>query len=86
MARYQLTRSVSGNDADGIHRHLAAGTTIADTVGNAQAGDVVFPSVLVAPLDKTKFIPLDLAASTALGVPVGHNSWGRISGADSIQP
>jgi hypothetical protein len=85
--RFQLTQSVNGTDASGIHRHLAAGTIVVDTVVNMKAAtDVVMPSVLKPPLNKKTFVPLDASASAALGVPVGTNSAGAITGGDSIQP
>jgi len=57
MARFVLTSTHILN-----HVHLPAGSTIADTVGNSQAGDFVFP---VTSMNVTNGMsPLDGAATT----------------------
>jgi hypothetical protein len=47
----------------GMRRRFRAGTTVADTVGNAQAGDVVSAQLCAAP--NVRMIALDASAVAA---------------------
>jgi hypothetical protein len=66
MARFILLSPVYGsfpNCPSG--RKLGTGTTIADSVGNALAGDVVWPALCASP-SKLNMAPLDSAAQALI--------------------
>jgi hypothetical protein len=65
MARYWLKKAAY---IDALSRRLPRGATIADTSGNAIAGDVVAPMLCTPPI-ASFLAPLDAAGQTALGVP-----------------
>jgi hypothetical protein len=70
-----------------MRRRLRAGTTIADTMGNAVAGDVIAPGLCVQP--NIRMIALDTAAVSAFAAvditaAIGQALSGPITGADSI--
>lgn len=69
MARYFLTAAVAGQADRDQYRKYPAGTAIADTVGNAIAGDVVWAALCAAP-NRANMAPLDAAASAVMGLPV----------------
>ncbi len=71
-----------------MRRRYRAGTTVADTQGNALPGDVVCAGLCAAPNDR--LVPLDTAAVTAMqaagfaGAAIGKPLSGPSTGADSI--
>jgi hypothetical protein len=65
MARYQLIVAVEASPAGWPRRKLVAGTTIADTVGNALPGDFVLPSLTTGAPNINQMIPLDAGAVSA---------------------
>jgi hypothetical protein len=70
MARYILITACHGCPPScPSGRQFNAGQTVADTQGNALAGDVVFPSLVQAP-SRSNMLPLDAAASAIMGIPV----------------
>lgn len=69
MARYILIAAVAGAPPNGQYTKWPRGTTIADTAGNAVAGDVVWPALCAAP-SPVNLAPMDAAASTLMGLPV----------------
>jgi hypothetical protein len=80
MSRWITTAAIVGEPDGGGYRKFPALTTIADTVGNAQPGDVVW-SALVAMLP-ANLQPLDSAASALCGRPVvTANTAGAYGGA-----
>jgi predicted dinucleotide-binding enzyme len=73
MARYSLACAI----VVGAVRY-PAGTTVADTQGNALPGDVVLTQVTTTQNgqgkpDATQLIPLDSTAAAVLGLPIGTN-------------
>ena len=88
MARYYLMRAVEAV-VGGQRRRLWAGTTVADSSANAQAGDAVCPGLCAIP---TRIMtPLDAAAVAALiaagetGAQIGVGLVAPPTGADSIR-
>jgi hypothetical protein len=69
MARYILTTTVVGQPPSGTYTKWRTGTTIADTAGNAIAGDVVWPQLTNAP-SPVNMRPLDAAAAAIMGLPI----------------
>ncbi len=70
-----------------MRRRLKAGTTVADSVANAQFGDVIAPGLCQQP--NNRLIALDagaVAAFAAMGITasVGQALSGGSTGADSI--
>jgi hypothetical protein len=59
MARFQSTAAFTVG-----HAKYKAGTTYADTAGNALPGDVIFPAVGTSAGMSPSLIPLDGAATT----------------------
>jgi hypothetical protein len=73
MARFILLRPIVGAPPGGQYRKWATGQTIADTAGNALAGDVVWPSVCASaggPNSGSALAPLDAAAAAQTGLPI----------------
>lgn len=70
MARYKLAVSMAGTPDRGAHAKYPVGTTIADTAGNAVAGDVVWSALTSVP-NPNQLIPLDSLAATAIGGTIG---------------
>jgi hypothetical protein len=88
MARYILTQTMVGQPTNGTYGKYGRGSTIADTAGNAVAGDWIWPALCAAP-NAAQLQPLDSAASTAMGLPittaqaqvlVGHGGCGTDAG------
>lgn len=69
MARYILTAAVVGAPPNTPYHKYPRGTAIADTAGNAVAGDVVWPALCVAP-SPVNMAPLDADASAVMGLPI----------------
>ncbi|MGB6663919.1 MAG: hypothetical protein WBE80_00935 [Methylocella sp.] len=65
MARYILITSVGGAPPGYQYQRFPRGTTIADTAGNAQPGDVVFPGLAAAPSPRN-VAPMDAAAQALM--------------------
>ena len=68
MARFITLCAIAGEPDGGGYRKFAALTTIADTIGNAQYGDVVWAAL--ANGAASNLAPLDAAASALCGRPV----------------
>jgi hypothetical protein len=67
MPRFVTITAIYGTAPTFPSGHLLpAGSTLADTAGNALAGDFVFPSFTAAP-SKLNVAPLDASASAAMG-------------------
>jgi hypothetical protein len=86
MSRFQILGAKECITGSG-RRRLRSGATVADTVGNAQPGDVVSAQLCASP--NSRMIPLDVAAVTALAsvgitASVGQRLSGHPSGCDSI--
>jgi len=89
MARYRLACACVGQPVNGAYARYGAGTTIADSAGNAIAGDLIWPALCstATPAGKPnalQLIPLDAAAATALGIPIGTNVSGGNIGAGQM--
>jgi hypothetical protein len=70
MARFIMLAAMAGEPDGGGYRKFAALTTISDTIGNAQYGDVVWAALCQAP-SGANLAPLDSAASALMGgVPI----------------
>jgi hypothetical protein len=65
MSRFILISAVAGAPPNGQYRKWPRGTTIADSAGNAVAGDVVWPSLCAAP-SRVNMAPLDSAGAALL--------------------
>jgi hypothetical protein len=63
MSRFMLIGAVECITATSGRRRLRAGQTVADTVGNALAGDVVSAQLCASP--NTRMVALDAAAVAA---------------------
>jgi hypothetical protein len=86
MSRFSILGAQECITASG-RRRLRAGATVADTVGNAQPGDVVSAQLCAAP--NLRMIALDaaaVAAFAAVGITATTNQRlsGHSSGVDSI--
>ena len=87
MARYKLLRAAYGTPNGAVPQMVAAGRTIADSALNAIGTDVVWPEICTGGRANPNLLsPLDAAASTVMGLPIGTNQVGVFSGADSVQP
>ena len=64
MSRFIMVAAIAGAYPGGQQTRYPRGTTIADTIGNAVAGDLVWPALCVAP-SASNLAPLD-AAGVAL--------------------
>jgi hypothetical protein len=87
MARFALLGAQECIVAGGMRRRLRAGTTIADSAGNAQAGDVISSQLAAAP--NTRMVALDagaVAAFLAVGIvaTIGQQLGPLPTSADSI--
>jgi hypothetical protein len=70
MSRFILTQPMYGAmPSCPSGRKLGTGQSIADSIGNALAGDVVFPSACAAP-SAASMRPLDAAAAAIMGLPI----------------
>ena len=70
MARFILLAAVVGAPPSGAYSKFPRGTAIADSAANALPGDVVWPSLCIAP-NSTNMAPLDDVASAAMqGAPI----------------
>ena len=80
MARFRMTQAFSFGS-----NRVRAGGTLADTVGNAQPGDLVYAGLTAATLPPG-CIPLDAAATTMKNASkfAGEAAASSITGADSI--
>ncbi len=68
MARFIMITPIVGAPPNGQYRKFARGQTVADTAGNALAGDVVWPALTnSATSGSTNLAPLDAAASAQMG-------------------
>jgi hypothetical protein len=88
MSRYQLLAAHEVVVIDGTRRRLHAGTTIADSSGNAQAGDVIAPGLCASP--NIRLVALDTAAvaafaSVGITTAIGQALSSSPTGADSIE-
>jgi hypothetical protein len=86
MSRFTLLGAVECITAGG-RRRLRAGTNVADTNANAQAGDVVSAQLCAVP--NTRMIPLDSAAvsafaSVGITASIGQQLSSLPTSADSI--
>jgi hypothetical protein len=63
MSRFYLIGAVECITANNLRRRLRAGTNVADTAGNALAGDVVSAQLCASP--NIRMIALDAAAVSA---------------------
>jgi hypothetical protein len=87
MARFALLGAVECVVAGGMRRRLRAGTTVADTAGNAIGNDVISSQLAAAP--NTRMVALDagaVAAFAAVGITasIGQQLGPLPTGADSI--
>jgi hypothetical protein len=91
MSRYRLVSAMEVAVSGGIRQRFRGGTTLADSVGNALAGDVVAPAPCATP-SPFAMVALDAAAVAAFAA-IGHTvvigvphalSPGRSTGVDSI--
>lgn len=65
MARFILIAAVIGQPEGWSYNKFGRGTCIADSAANAQAGDLVWPSLCSAP-SPTNMRPLDAAAASLM--------------------
>jgi hypothetical protein len=72
MARYRLGSAIVGQAPNSCYQKYRAGTTLADSVGNAIAGDIIWPSLAAQP--NSTMVPLDLAAQTIMQATFGANN------------
>ncbi len=87
MARYRLIQAVVGQPPSQQYQKFKSGTTIVDSQGNAQFGDVVWPSLCATP-QTSIMIPLDAAAVAQFGlqnITVSLNGpWPNSTGVNSV--
>jgi hypothetical protein len=90
MSRFSLTAAVTAT-VQGFpsgHMRLKAGSKIADTIGNAVAGDWVCPT-LANPTSvgaAANLIPLDVAAQTLLsGLGISRSVGGFVRAATGVE-
>jgi hypothetical protein len=85
MARFGSTAAFTvPTSLGGTHKKYRAGTTYADTVGNAIAGDVVWYGMSSSTMSPG-LIPLDGAATTMKNAsPSAGNNLARPDGVNSI--
>jgi hypothetical protein len=70
LARYILTSPIYGcPPSSPSGRKFGTGTTIADTIGNAIAGDVVWSAICQSP-SPNSMRPLDAAAAAVMNLPI----------------
>jgi hypothetical protein len=72
MARFRLLSPVAGAPPRGTYMKFPSGTTIADSVGNALPGDIVWPAVALNPTPLV-MAPLDAAGQSLLPGPLWPN-------------
>jgi hypothetical protein len=65
MARFILIAAVIGQPPRDAYRKFPRGTTIADSEGNAEPGDVTWPSMCATPSAQS-MAPLDAAAQALM--------------------
>jgi hypothetical protein len=65
MARFRLMTPIAGSPPGYPYQRFKTGTTVADTVGNAQPGDVVWAALCAAPT-LNAMVPLDSAGQALL--------------------
>jgi hypothetical protein len=65
MARFILLTPTAGQPPNRPFAKFGTGTTIADTIGNAIGGDVVWPAMAAAP-SKLNMAPLDAAGQALI--------------------
>jgi hypothetical protein len=87
MSRFALLGAQECIVAGGMRRRLRAGMTIADSTGNAQAGDVISSQLAAAP--NIRMVALDsgaVAAFAAVGITAstGQQLGPLPTGADSV--
>ncbi len=69
MARFILIAAVAGQPTNGTYTKYGRGRTVADTIGNSEAGDLIWPALCQAP-SPVNMRPLDSAAATQMGLPI----------------
>jgi hypothetical protein len=71
MARFRLMTPIAGGPPGWPYQRFKTGTTVADSTGNAQAGDVVWAALCAVPTPGA-MVPLDAAAQALLpaGTPI----------------
>jgi hypothetical protein len=87
MSRFTLIGAVECITANNLRRRLRAGTNVADTSGNALAGDVVSAQLCASP--NIRMIALDILAVNAfaaVGITtvIGQQLSGVSTGSDSV--
>jgi hypothetical protein len=87
MSRFVLLGAQECIVASAPRRRLRAGTTVADSTGNAQAGDVVSAQLCASP--NVRMIALDAAAvaafaSVGITTTIGQALSGQSTGGDSV--
>jgi len=65
MARFVLIAACAGAPPGGAYCKFVRGQTIADSAGNAQPGDVVWPALCAKP-SPASMAPLDAAAQALM--------------------
>ena len=65
MSRFIMTAAIVGAPTSGQYNRWPRGTTIADTSGNAVAGDLVWPALCVVS-SPVNLAPLDAAAQATM--------------------
>ena len=65
MARFRLMSPIAGSPPGFPYQRFKTGTTVADSTGNAQPGDVVWPALALNPTPLA-MAPLDAAAQALL--------------------
>jgi hypothetical protein len=65
VARFKLISPIAGIAPRSSYQKFPSGTVVVDSVGNAQPGDVVWPSLCLAPTVGV-MAPLDSAAQALL--------------------
>jgi hypothetical protein len=71
MSRFVLFGAVAGAPPNTPYRQWPTGTTIADSSGNAVAGDLVWPALAAAP--NNKMAPLDASGAAAMVIAAAAN-------------
>jgi hypothetical protein len=81
MARFILMHAVAGAPPNTPYQKFRPGTTIADSSGNAVAGDIVWPAMAAAPCNA--MAPLDASGAAAMVAAAALNpglSWVTVLG------
>jgi hypothetical protein len=75
MARYVLVGSVAGAVPNGQYTTYGTGTKIADSAGNAQAGDLVWPALANNPNPAMAALDASALALILRNAPSDSGNW-----------